>query len=456
MSLMGVLCSMVIAQNKIDIKGEQCTHCNMVIKDPLFAAMAINENQQHTFDAIECLVNFLKENDETSYTELWIADYGNGGKMMEANSATYLKSKKIASPMGAYISGFGSQEVARRIQKENGGELYNWKELKELFKNSRFGMLNHPTHHHHTPGAYAPIGVMGDHLHHKGGFMVSLRYMDMNMEGNLQESEEIEDMSVFQNYMVAPQSMSMRMYMFGVMYAPSDKLTLMVMQNFIENKMELQNMMGMSFSTSSKGLGDLKISALYGLVSNERSSFHLNAAVNIPVGAVDNIDNTPMMDNMKLPYPMQLGSGTVDFTLGGTYKGSISDWSWGLQPLASFRTGDNSEGYRFGNQFDLTGWVSYDVARWMSLSGRFSGSKMGELDGQDDDLNPMMAPPANTLNSGYTKVRSYLGANWSFGNQPVWRDFKVGIEYGLPIYQDVNGIQMRERATINAGVRYSL
>ena len=34
------------------------------------------------------------------------------------------------------------------------------------------------------PDAHAPIGVMGDHTHDKGEWMLSYRYMYMNMTGN--------------------------------------------------------------------------------------------------------------------------------------------------------------------------------------------------------------------------------------------------------------------------------
>ena len=35
------------------------------------------------------------------------------------------------------------------------------------------------------PDGHAPISVMGDHLHKKGEFMLSYRFMQMRMEGNL-------------------------------------------------------------------------------------------------------------------------------------------------------------------------------------------------------------------------------------------------------------------------------
>ncbi len=443
-------------QDIINTGKDQCSHCNMFIRDTQFAALAIDADKTHKFDAIECMVNFLKGKDESVFNKLLVADYSSGGKLIDATGATYLKSKEIASPMGAYLSAYSSLEVAEKIKNEKGGELMNWNELKARFKDSNFGLLSHPTHHHHRPDAYAPIGIMGDHLHHKNGFMVSIRYMTMDMEGNLSGSSDATNMEIFQDYMVAPQSMRMDMIMVGVMYAPSDKLTLMLMQNFLKNDMDLNNMMGMGFSTKSNGMGDLKISALYGLVNKQNTSFHLNGAINLPVGDIESRDDTPMMENMKLPYPMQLGSGTTDLTLGGTYKGASNKLSWGVQQLSTFRTGENSEGYRFGNLYELNAWTAYSVSNWVSVSARMHGLNLKGISGTDEELNPMMAPLANTRNSGYSRIRSYLGTNFSFGEKAFFRDFKIGFEYGLPIFQDVKGIQMDEQHTITAGLRYSI
>ena len=95
-----------------------CDQCNMVIKDPLFAAMAVDQNgKSFNFDAIECLVNYLKEVDEENFDELLIADYFNSGKLVNAKTATFLKSREIASPMGAYVSGFASKSDAEKVQK---------------------------------------------------------------------------------------------------------------------------------------------------------------------------------------------------------------------------------------------------------------------------------------------------------------------------------------------------
>jgi len=52
----------------------------------------------------------------------------------------------------------------------------------------------HDTHTGHAGHATsAPIGVMGDHLHPQGDWMVSYRYMHMDMEGSLKGSDHISN-----------------------------------------------------------------------------------------------------------------------------------------------------------------------------------------------------------------------------------------------------------------------
>lgn len=461
-SLISIITSLVIvgsvfAQNAIDLGKDACSHCNMFIKDQKFAAIAIDDSgKSQKFDAIECLVNYLKEEDEGTFNQLLVADYEKAGALIDAKTASYLKSKNIASPMGAYLSAYSSVEAAERVQKSEGGEIYDWEGLKKLFKDSRFGLLDHPTHHHNRPDSYAPIGIMGDHLHHKEGLMFSVRYMTMSMEGNLQGADDIENMAIFQNYMVAPQAMRMEMLMIGAMYAPSDRVTIMLMQNMLRNEMDLSTMMGMNFTTKSQGVSDMKISALYGLMSRSNSSFHINTTVSIPTGSITSTDDTPMAEDMRLPYPMQLGSGTLDFTLGGTYKGSSESVSWGVQPIVTFRTGESSEGYRWGNEYGINSWVGYNLTDWMSAAVQIDGKKQLGMTGRDETLNPMMVTTADTKNTGFTRINSTFALNFSFGDEPVLRDFKAGISYGIPLYQNVEGIQMEVVDSFTMGLRYSI
>tara|TARA_S200000501_G_scaffold283439_1_gene267684 strand:+ start:3056 stop:3352 length:297 start_codon:yes stop_codon:yes gene_type:complete len=93
---------------------------------------------------------------------------------------------------------------------------------------------------------HAPIGVMGDHMHMKGEWMFSYRRMTMTMEDNLRGDQAISANGILSlGYEMAPLKMNTTMDMLGAMYAPSDKLTLMVMVNYLEKEMDSTMDMGM-------------------------------------------------------------------------------------------------------------------------------------------------------------------------------------------------------------------
>ena len=94
------------------------------------------------------------------------------------------------------------------------------------------------------------------------------------MEGNLSSSESISNVDIYQNYMVAPQAMHMKMHMLGFMFAPSNKLTLLLMVNYLNNDMDLITKMGVDFTTKSSGLSDLKLGGLLKLWNKNKQTLH--------------------------------------------------------------------------------------------------------------------------------------------------------------------------------------
>ena len=457
--IFGIVSYLIFAQFSY-AQTVSCAHCKMDINNLTFKSNAItNSGKILNFDAIECLVNYLEIKKESSFKNLAVTDY-HTNNFISAESAYYLKSKTIQSPMGANLAAFKNALKAESIQKEKGGEVYTWNELLKKIDSSEVDAVGHSHHEHHRPDAYAPSGIMGDHLHPKGGVMISLRTMYMSMEGNLQGNDEISNESIYENFIVAPQAMNMQMYMLGAMYAPTDKLTLVLMQNYVMKDMDLTARMmmdnGMSmlrdFSTSSSGIGDLKIGGLYGLVAKEKMNLHANATISVPIGGIENRDATPMMADAKLPYAMQLGSGTFDFTLGGTLKGTIGDISWGLQQLNTIRTGMNRQNYRFGNLYQLHSWAAYSFSNAISTSFRLSASSESEIKGADPELNRMMVTTANPDNYGGELLRGALGINMLLAKS----NLVFSAEVGMPLYQNYNGIFMNENLGINVSLKYTV
>jgi hypothetical protein len=112
------------------------------------------------------------------------------------------------------------------------------------------------------PDSHAPIGVMGDHTHEAGEMMLSFRYMHMAMDGNRDMTTGLTPADVLTTFPVTPLRMPMDMYMAGLMYAPSDRVTLMGMLPVLGLSMDHMTRSGVSFTTDSKGIGDTKLGAM--------------------------------------------------------------------------------------------------------------------------------------------------------------------------------------------------
>ncbi|MEQ8289972.1 MAG: transporter [Gammaproteobacteria bacterium] len=325
--------------------------------------------------------------------------------------------------------------------------------------------------------SHAPIGVMGDHMHSKGEWMLSYRYMYMEMAGNRIGENSVTPETIattvpnrfFGNPMqpptlrVVPTSMDMHMHMLGAMYAPSDWLTLMVMAMYQEKTMDHITFAGGmgttrlgTFTTKTEGIGDTRISGLIRLYDDATHHVHLNAGISLPTGSNDETDTvlTPMgmRPELRLPYPMQLGSGTFDLLPGITYTGQQDKLGWGAQYNATIRTGSD-EGYSLGDRHEVTGWVSYRWQPWISNSVRLSYMHMDSIDG----IDPNIVAPVQTAdpdNHGGEVMTLYLGLNLA-GQQGAVRGHRLALEAGIPLQSDLNGPQLETDLTLTAGWQYA-
>lgn len=115
----------------IEYGADACYYCKMTIVDRQHAAEAVSaKGKVFKFDAVECMVPYLALEGEENYPVLVVNDYLKPGKWTDARSATYLISKGLPSPMGAFLTGFADRAAAEPVQKEKGGELYNWESMK--------------------------------------------------------------------------------------------------------------------------------------------------------------------------------------------------------------------------------------------------------------------------------------------------------------------------------------
>ncbi len=128
--IVGISCS--VEPTEINYGKDGCHFCKMTIVDNQHAAQIVTtKGKAYKYDAIECMLNDLKQRNEADIALFLINDYSEPGKLIPAQTAVYLISREIPSPMGAFLSGFSSEEKAAKVKAEHGGTLYNWASVKK-------------------------------------------------------------------------------------------------------------------------------------------------------------------------------------------------------------------------------------------------------------------------------------------------------------------------------------
>ena len=328
-------------------------------------------------------------------------------------------------------------------------------------------------HDHIRPDSHAPISVMAEHSHSEGEWMLSYRFMSMDMEGLRRGRDGISPADAFAaNYTVAPSSMSMDMHMFGGMKAISDKNTLMLMVPYLETEMDhaifpmASPLIGLNggasrFTTNSSGWGDLKAGILHTMWQEDGRNVLIAGTIGLPTGSIGEqgiIPGPGGLIDRQLPAPMQLGSGSFEFRPTVTYNSSYEDWSWGTQASAIVRLDDNNHGYQLGDSFTTQAWVSKPISHSLALNGRLAYTYTNQLSGTQTGVgqHPPFARSRDTVTTAFSKnyggemLTAAIGANFVFNEGPV-KGHRLAVEIGVPIHQDLYGIQLETDWTLTIG-----
>lgn len=303
------------------------------------------------------------------------------------------------------------------------------------------------------PDSRAPIGVMGDRVGSKGMAMISYRFMRTMMDGNRSGTDRVSPSDLLQNFIVAPLNMPMSMHMVGLMYAPSDQVTLTAMLPWVSLSTDHMTRAGEEFRTESSGIGDVRVGGLIALKGEGKYRSHVNAVVSIPTGVIEQMDVTPTSapNESQLPYPMQIGSGTVDLNPGITFLSMGRVGSWGAQANATLRLGENDRNYTLGNAFSGTAWLALKLTDRISTSFRLEGRTWGDIQGADPVyMNLMMVPTVNPNLRGGTRFDLPIGLNYYIPSGFL-AGHRIAVEYTLPVWQDLNGPQLETDAVVTIG-----
>lgn len=339
-------------------------------------------------------------------------------------------------------------------------------------------------HAHHADHALAlPAGVMFGHaLTQRGDWMVGYRFVRRSQGGDVLHGGSDVALAEVRSAgcegrpcAVTPRSMGMNMHMVEIMYALSDRMTLMFMPQWQDMNMTMTpnpdiTLVGPHGAHSGAhrhetgGVGDTGVYALYRLVESRGQELTASLGVTAPTGDVEQRlrkdVTTPVFDQL-LHYDMQLGSGTWDLVPSATYRGTAGQWLWGAQAVGTVRLERrNSSKYVLGDQFQGSLWGGYRVLPWLAASMRGIYTAQGRIAGRlasSTQIDPFTGQPFVPEhigpfdfrdNSGGEYADVAVGLNASVPLGP-WRYTQLGVEVQLPAWEDVLGYQQARNPAVN-------
>jgi len=108
---------------------EACEHCHMTLEDHRFAAEFVSTTgKAYIFDDVGCLATWIGER-HARPAGIWVASFTTPDTWLAADSAVYLKTAALSTPMGSGLAALRPGREADSVRAALGGELLRWEEV---------------------------------------------------------------------------------------------------------------------------------------------------------------------------------------------------------------------------------------------------------------------------------------------------------------------------------------
>jgi copper chaperone NosL len=120
----------------IDLGTDLCDHCKMtIVQEPFAAELVTKKGKVFKFDAIECMAAYLNDKEDSEFEFFLVKDLNEPAEWQDARTSSYLVSKALPSPMGAFLSAYKDADGANEMREAKGGEVFDWKNLRQYLSN---------------------------------------------------------------------------------------------------------------------------------------------------------------------------------------------------------------------------------------------------------------------------------------------------------------------------------
>lgn len=298
----------------------------------------------------------------------------------------------------------------------------------------------------------APAGIVLGRTHRLGEVQVSAYAERLRYEGLRRMTTRVSTADAFAlGYSIEPLELDDDQVTVAGELGLGERLSVLASLPYHQKWMHLEVDGGPTFQTRSQGLGDLLVTGLLRVVDDQDQTLTLALGLSLPTGSIEQRHDVPGTPRAKLPYAMQLGSGTFDFLPSATYEGRDGPWSFGAQGQMRWHTDVNDEGYRLGNWLRMDGWLGRDVGLFTAL-GHLRATTWDNIEGRDPELDRS----ESTLNEPLLQAGTRLDASVGFeyhDAQPGAGNTALSFEIGIPLLQTLDGPQLERDWSARIGWR---
>jgi len=293
---------------------------------------------------------------------------------------------------------------------------------------------------------FGPAGISLDHSLRRQDWTFAYHYQRVSYDGLRDGQQKLTTADASAppyGYSVIPVSQVNEQHTFSVMYAPRNRLNFMLTLPFVQKVLEVDDE-GMRQTHRSSGIGDAKLMFLVPFIRKGDEKTHLNFGMSFPTGSIEQTDSM----GQRLPYAMQLGSGTWDALWGLTYTGRHRAFAWGGQFDGLYRLATNSIGYRLGTVYKASAWASASWTEYASASVRLGWTRTGNAHNVDPELDKSVNPMNDNMRQSGTVLDIGPGVNLML---PFFGRQLLAFEVTWPIFEDLDGPQLAKEITFSAG-----
>lgn len=114
---------------------QPCDHCHMTIAEPRYAAqMVTRTGKVYAFDEVGCLALFYREATvpPADVAALWVNDFLDPTRRLPADSAVYIRTAGLHTPMGSGLAAVAPGAEADSLSSLTGGEVLGWQAVLQL------------------------------------------------------------------------------------------------------------------------------------------------------------------------------------------------------------------------------------------------------------------------------------------------------------------------------------